>query len=118
MDFWNDFTRKLTDAADFTVKEAEKLTGSAKIKFDIAVLEKHVEDIYTDIGKLRYDEIKNSTDNSEKILADASEIDTITERLEAMKVEYASLRNYKLCPGCGAKIDRDVMFCPKCGKPQ
>ncbi|MFA6949040.1 MAG: hypothetical protein WCQ72_08665, partial [Eubacteriales bacterium] len=76
------------------------------------------DDIYVSIGMLDYDTHKNGAEHTDEKNAFFTEIDSLTEKLEAMKLEHASLKNYKICPGCGAKIDRDTAYCPKCGLKQ
>ena len=53
MDFWSEFSKTITTAADQTVKGAEKLTDMAKVKYRIAALNSKLDEVYRTIGKLR-----------------------------------------------------------------
>ena len=56
MDFWHEFTKSVSNAATNTVKEAEKLTDKAKVKYRITALNAKLNETYIEIGQLRYSE--------------------------------------------------------------
>lgn len=118
MDFWDNFSKKLTAAADYTAKEAEKLTGAAKLKFAILQAQNKYDDALQNIGQLRYDEYKLGVDNNELIAAACAEVDGLAAQLEKMNIEMADIKNCRLCDACGAKVEKDMIFCPKCGTKQ
>jgi len=119
MDIFDNIAKKLTDAADYTIKEAEKFTGTAKIKFAIMNKESSIDDLYLKIGQYYYDQIIDSSiDNSIPIQAACDEISQLQNELKALNDELASLKNYKICVECGTKIDREMAYCYKCGKQQ
>jgi ribosomal protein L40E len=119
MEIFDNIAKKLTDAADFTIKEAEKLTGAAKAKFDILNKQNAIDDILIKIGTYVYDEYTDGAlNNSEPIKAACVELKELYDQLNVLKEDLASKKNYKICEGCGAKIDRDMQYCHKCGKQQ
>ena len=54
MDFWNDLSKTIYNAADYTVKGTEKLTGIAKLKYKINALKTKLDLYYKSIGELKY----------------------------------------------------------------
>ena len=119
MDIFENIAKKLTDAADFTIKEAEKFTGSAKIKFAIMNKESAIEELYLKIGQYCYDQnLDSSIDNSIPVKAACEEITVLKNELKNLCEELASLKNYKICSECGTKIDREMAYCYKCGHEQ
>ena len=118
MEIWDDVMKKLTEAADFTIREAEKLTGAAKMKFLIAEQQSKLEASLGLLGKQVFDELKDKGEIPE---AYRSVYDEITERYDALEklyAEQATTRKLHVCPACGNRIDRDAAFCPKCGVKQ
>lgn len=115
---WEDISKKLSDAADYTVKETEKLTGMAKLKYKAANEKSKLNSLYQSLGRLKYAESLGEESEEgayETIVAQISE--TLAE-IKKMETEMASLRSWRLCVGCGAKIGSDMAFCPKCGTKQ
>ncbi len=118
MDFWSDLSKKISSAADTTVKGAEKLTDIAKIKYSIATLRDKLEDVYIEIGSLHYDEIRKGCDNSIEISEKCMEADGINSEIAEQTKKLAALKKYKNCESCGAKIEKDLAYCPECGTKQ
>ena len=115
---WEDITKKLSGAADYTVRETEKLTGMAKLKYKAANEKNRLSTLYRSLGSLTYARTQGDAvgeGEEEALIAQITEALAALARLEE---EMASLRSWKLCVGCGAKIGADVTFCPKCGTRQ
>ena len=119
MDLFDNIVKKLTDAADYTLKEAGKLTDTAKTKISIANREAAIEEEILKIGRYCYDEHADSAiNNSDVIQVACSEIDRLNGELDILKAELAVLKKFKICPECGTKIDREMSYCHKCGHQQ
>jgi hypothetical protein len=119
MDLFENIVKKLTDAADYTLKEAGKLTDTAKTKISIASKEAAIEDELLKIGRYCYDEHADAAiNNSDVIQMACSEIDKLTGELKNLNDELAVLKKFKICNECGTKIDRDMSYCHKCGHQQ
>lgn len=43
------------------------------------------------------------------------EISHIYSEIGALEEQIALLKKYKICQTCRTKIDRDMLFCPRCG---
>lgn len=119
MDMFDNIIKKLTDAADYTLKEAGKLTDTAKIKFAIATKEAAIEEEYQTIGKYSYADYTDPTsDNKDAIHAACEEIDKLIKEVNVLKSELAVHKKFKNCTECGTKIDKDMAYCYKCGHQQ
>ena len=124
MDMWNDISKKINEAADYTVRETEKLTGIAKLKYKLMNQRSLLSSQYEQIGRLHYSELHNDTqsaepvDNSAEIAELCSKVDETLAEIRAAENELAVLKNVKTCSQCGVKIDREMAFCPRCGAKQ
>ena len=119
MDVLDNIAKKLSEAADYTMKEAEKLTGAAKIKFAIFTKQSQIDDIIFKIGQYCYEENSDpEINNSEPIKAACDEINVLKKELDNLNEEMAVFKKYKVCSKCGTKIDREAFYCFKCGEQQ
>ncbi len=118
MDFWDDLSKKLSDAADYTVRETGKLTEIAKLKYRLSVLRGKENDLLRELGKIKYGECGGKE-------TDASACGSIVEQIRELRTEaedisnrLAVLRNYKFCIACHEKMAASMTFCPYCGTKQ
>ena len=85
MAFLDDFSKKLTTAADLAVDKAKDLAETGKLKLDIATEEKEIQNLYAQIGKSVYHLEK---DNPESIyVAECLHITKHLQRIEDLKEE-------------------------------
>ena len=118
MEIWDDLIKQLTLAADQTIKEAEKLTSSAKLKFNISEEEHKLRSLYALLGKRYYEKMKDSDDIPEEYRAAFEEISAKLENIEKLNADQAEVKNCRVCPGCKAKIAKDAPYCQSCGLKQ
>ena len=92
MDFWSEFSKTITNAADQTVKSTEKLTNIAKLKYRLGALTNKQNECFQNIGRLRYAEFSGETvtsDMYENLFAEAASLD-------AQKKECENTKGYEL----------------------
>ena len=117
MDFWQEFSKTIGDAANQTVKEAEKLTDMAKVKYKIASLKTRLDDAYVTVGQLRYSESKGERVADEMYSGLFEKISDLTRQIEELENVMTELRNLDRCKKCGAKVNKKgCKFCPQCGE--
>jgi len=118
MDIWEDLIKQLTNAADQTLKEAEKLTASAKLKFTIADEENRLQSLFALVGRRFYEQYKDSDDIPEGYRAAFDEITLKQENLDKLREDQAAAKNCSVCPGCQSKIEKGAVYCKVCGLRQ
>lgn len=119
MDFnWEDISKKLTSAADYTVKQTEKLTSMAKLEYRLASAKNKLNLLYQGMGKMKYAEMSGESVSETAYEEICGKIRELTLVIARMEEELAKLRNYRRCIACGAKITNEMAFCPKCGTRQ
>ncbi len=122
MDFWGELGKKISNAAsnaaDYTVKETEKLTNIAKAKYKLSNLKNKLDQLYRNVGELCYD--KHTGESAEEVSFDElfSEIAETLEEIDKLELYIAKLRCDNVCEKCGSKLNRDMLFCPRCGHRQ
>lgn len=116
----NDFFTELGKTFTKTAKELEKKTDSfleqQKIRNKISSETRMIDKIYQDMGMVIYQKYISGEVLSEDM---AALCDDITERKTAVAAYYeelARLKGEKICPSCGANIQGDACYCPKCGE--
>lgn len=116
MDFWSEFSKTITNAADQTVKSTEKLTNIAKLKYRVGSLNNKLNDCFQSIGRLRYAELTGEAvapEMYEGLMAKAAELDAQIKECEG---KLYDLQDYATCPQCANKVQKGMSFCPKCGE--
>jgi len=116
MDFWSEFSKTITNAADQTVKGTERLTGIAKLKYRLGSLKNKLNACYQSIGRLRYAEYNGETVTSEMYEGLFAEADTLSAQVKECEEKLYELQDYTTCPQCGNKAQKGMCFCPKCGE--
>lgn len=123
MKVWNDISKKIAGAVDYTAKETEKLTGIAKVKYKLMNLRSKRSDLYEEVGKLRYVELRSVpteegiVDNTIEITGLCDAITSLNHDIDTAENELTALK-YKRCISCGTRIKSGMNYCPKCGTKQ
>ena len=115
MDFWDNISDKIEDVITDTKKGAKKLTGIAKLKYDISQKHCKIRDLFKQIGELTYEQYKSEVDNTDAIQAILCEIKVTEDEAEALSQEITRLKGKNYCPKCCIPVDGEFDFCPKCG---
>ncbi len=118
MDFWDEVYKKVSNAANYTAKETERLSGLAKSKFNLMREKSKLEDAYKEMGELYYKQMKNSDIDEKKIAMAYDKIEKSMVEIERLRTEINLINNTKACSECGEKLDDEMAFCPKCGAKQ
>ncbi len=116
MDFWKEFSKTVTSAAECTAKGAEKLTDMAKLKYKISSLNTKLNDTFTEIGKLRYSEKNGGIVSAEAYTELFDKIDEYNALVAEAETDLYDLMCFVSCPKCGTRMKKDCRYCPKCGE--
>ena len=79
-----------------------------------------IKDLYEEIGRKVYENHvrEENIDIKDLINDDCSKIDMLSKEIEDSRKEILILNNKKMCKKCFAEIEKDAMFCSKCGEKQ
>lgn len=117
MGFFDDLSKKASDACKNTADKTNKLTREMKLKSMINEDKRKIEEIYGQIGKKVYEKHirEENIDIKNELMDECAKLDAYAKEIEDMNVEMLSLKGLRICKKCAAEIDVNANFCPKCG---
>ncbi len=116
MTIFEDIIKRMTGAADYTVKKTEAMTDAAKIRMEIRTQKSRLARCYETIGRAYYKNEKGLTqDGGEALAAAVAEADDLRAQMHKLHEKLARAKNCVLCPHCGAQVPSYCVFCPMCG---
>lgn len=113
MDFFNKVGSTISSKSKDAAKKAKEIAELTNMKSQVAAKENAIRALYTEIGKIVYGNYKD--DKQEEVIDKFTAIDTYLEEIEAIKVQMKALKGIQVCDACGAEVDINSDFCPKCG---
>ena len=119
MDFFSKLGKKASKTYQVTKEKAVNLSEELKLKGKINDLKDRIEDVYKEIGKTVYNEVKDGKDVSkEEITAKCETISKYKDEIEKLQSDVLALKNVVKCANCGVELDFGDPFCYKCGTKQ
>lgn len=116
MDFWNDLSKTIYNAADQTVKGTEKLAETAKLKYRLGAIKTKLDQCYKSIGEIRYAERNGETVTDEMYSELFTQADSLEAEKKSLENKLADIKDYTICTQCGYRVARGLAYCPKCGE--
>ena len=110
----NEVIDKAKEFAQTATEKSQDLYQISKCKFEIAQLNVKLDKNYASIGKKVYDAAKIGEEMPD-FAALIEEIDLLKADIEEQKDIISSIKKTVRCAVCGADVNEDDPFCPKCG---
>ena len=113
MAFFDNVVNKLTSSSQTVVQKTKDLTELTKLTAQVNDAEKKINDLYYKLGFEVY-----KAHREEPLEAGAEYFAQITElhqQIAALKAQMPTLNSAAVCPKCGAKVSKDMVFCSGCG---
>lgn len=113
MGFFNDIGKKTTEATS-------KITKETKLKLKMNDNKGKISDLYEEIGKKVYEKhVREENINiKEELQEQCGKIDILSKEIEEARKEILKLNKKRQCTNCYTEIDKDAIFCSKCGAKQ
>ena len=113
MAFFDDLSKKLSQATQTTVQKAQEMAEVAKLNSMVNDEEKRIESAYSQIGKT-YCELHK--DDYEEAFAEAMEsIAAASAKIVELKKQIQTVKGVVICTKCGAEVPTGSAFCSACG---
>lgn len=115
MAFLENFGKKVGEAAQAVSKKSGELVETTKLNVNINSEEDKIQKIFNQIGKIVYE--KYATTGA--VDSDIKEMcETVTgheQNIKALREKIAEIKGTKQCVNCGTEMERNQIFCSKCG---
>lgn len=119
MDFFSKLRNKASKTYQVTKEKAANISEELKLKGKISDLKDKISNLYTEIGKTVYNELKDGRDVSkEEITEKCDEISKYKDEIERIQSDILALKKVMKCANCGEELDFGDTFCYKCGSKQ
>ena len=120
MEFFDKLGKKASKAYRATADKTGKIAKETKLKIKMGDLKAKINDIYEEIGKIVYEKHikKEQIDIEKDLIEQCTNIDVMSDEIEALLKECLELKDRKQCSKCFTEIEKDAKFCPKCGTKQ
>ncbi len=113
MGFFDDLSRKVSDAGQTAVQKTKEMSDIARINSLVSQNETKINNLYTQIGKLYVE--KYGVDGAESFTELVNGIKEAEKQNEDYKKQVQDIKGVRRCPSCGAEVPKDAAFCSSCG---
>lgn len=115
MDFFDNVVNKTKEVFDVAYKKTNEVVSTQKQKFDISSTESKLNKEYLKLGKIYYNQLKNTEINDSELQNIVNSIDEKIDRINIIKKEINDAKNKVVCHNCSAIVDKNSVFCNLCG---
>lgn len=118
MALFENITKKVTETAKAAAKKSGELVEVTKLNMSINTEQEKIEKAFAEMGKAVYELYSKGEDVGEPFRETCEKIGSYEKVIADMKQKILEMKNEKLCAGCGAELELNAAFCPKCGAKQ
>lgn len=113
MAFFEQFGKKLTDAGQGVAKQTKNFADITRLNSAISEEEKKISQLYAALGQNYYN--AHSGDEQAECSDIIGEINVLFAGIASKREEIKQIKGVTKCPGCGADVPADAVFCGVCG---
>ena len=113
MDFFTEMKRSLESTGKQVAKKTKDFSESLQLKSKIAAEKDALETMYRSIGRQVYEHA--TEEEAERFAEEFLSIQKTLKRKAELEEELAALEGAVYSEECGAKLDRNAVFCSRCG---
>ena len=114
MAFFDNVKNKLTATSQTVVQKTKDLTELTKLPAQVSDAEKKINDLYYKLG---FEVYKAYREEPLEVGAEYfAQITELHQQITAFKAQMPALNSAAVCPSCGAKVSKDMVFCSGCGR--
>lgn len=119
MNFFDKLGKKASKTYQVTKEKAVNLSEELKLKSKISDIKEKIDNLYNEIGKTVYNEMKDGKDVSkEEVASKCEEISNLNDEIQKIESEILALKKVRKCVNCGEELELQDLFCSKCGAKQ
>ncbi len=115
MAFLENLGKKVGEAAQAAAKKSNEIVETTKLNSNINSEEDKIQKLYVQLGKAVYERF-TQTGAAEDYAQEACRAIVVhKENIAALREKIAEIKGIKACVNCGAEMERNQVFCSKCG---
>jgi predicted nucleic acid-binding Zn ribbon protein len=118
MSFFENVGKKVGKATQTAVKKSGEFIEVQKINLNIKTEFDRIENLYTQIGKLIYNEYCGGKELNDPVKDLCKQTKDIEVNISELKDKLSEMRKTKYCVICGKEIEKSEAFCSSCGSKQ
>ena len=115
MGLLDDVMVNVKSAANTVSKKTSNIVDYSKLKFTASGLSNEISKKYKTLGEEVYACSKIGVEDSRSIELLIQEIDELKAQLQTTNEYIMAARHKVVCPSCKAELDKESLFCNKCG---
>lgn len=108
-----------SDLASKAVKGVNYVAQKGKEKYNRFTLENDLSKAQRQLGAYYYNQVKMGAEHESAMTECIAKIDSILDQLNSLDEDAQpadeTVSEEKTCPVCGATVEKDAVFCSKCG---
>lgn len=115
MAFLDELSKVISDKGKEAASKVKDITGVIQLKSKLSAEKEKVNKAYISLGKVYYDRHEASLE--EEYADEFKIIQAGLIKIAVLEDEIAELEGTRVCAECGAKVEKDALYCSKCGAP-
>jgi rRNA maturation endonuclease Nob1 len=115
MAFLENLGKKVGEAAQAAAKKSNEIVETTKLNSNINSEEDKIQKLYVQLGKAVYERFTQSGAAEDYALEACQAIVEHQKNITALREKIAEIKGIKSCINCGAEMERNQVFCAKCG---
>lgn len=115
MEFFDDALNKTKEVFEAVSQKTSEVVTTEKQRFDVASLKSKRQKDYAALGKIYYKMILDNGEAPEDAKVIAEAITAKSNEIDRLNKEIQNAKNRRICPACGASVDKKSVFCNICG---
>lgn len=138
MSIWEELGQKITQSSQEVLQKARDISGVVSMNSDISDSKRKIKDLYAELGEILVKEAfegKTAEDLRAVIEGEAADeaahavtlhswkeicskvmyIRSEEEVIALNEAKIEEIKSVKMCPRCGCRITKEMIFCPECG---
>lgn len=113
MAFFDSMKSKLTTTSQTAVQKAKELTEITRLNGRISDAEYQIEELYRALGQEIYQAYREAPLSVGTELI--GRINDLNDDIAEYKAQIQAINQANLCPACGARISKGMLYCSSCG---
>lgn len=113
--FFEDLGKRLGETAETVTTKAGEAVEIQKLKNQVRILERDIEEDLAEIGRMVYEQFKAGDDVDEETAAFCEAVKSREDSIAEYKQKIITLKGCIKCEACGKDLVKDMAYCPYCG---